>query len=116
GGMLRMLLGPVGIIISLFAMAFTQSEEFRNAILGLLSTFGELIGQVVSAVMPIFQQLLDALIPIVTTLADALVPVIELVAQLMQWWMTNVLLPIVEFLLGVLVGAFTVASSVIQTA
>lgn len=76
--------GPVGIAIALFLTLLTGSEEFRNAIGGLLKVIGTLVGQLLGALMPVLQMLFDALEPVIKQLGAALAPVVKLVADLLQ--------------------------------
>lgn len=52
------LLGPIGLVIAAFALIFTASEDFRNAI-------GDLLGKTLGAVIDIFKGLFAAIQPVI---------------------------------------------------
>ena len=108
--------GPIGIAIALFLTLVTGSEEFRNAIGGLLSTVGTLIGSLLGALMPALDAIFSALSPVIAQLGAALAPVITLVADLLTAILTpaiNALTPIVNALIPVFAQVAGVMSTVI---
>jgi phage-related protein len=108
--------GPVGIAVGLFLALFTGSEQFRNAVLGLLGTVGSLVGQLVGALMPAVEAILGAIGPLIAQLGSALAPVITLAAQLLQGILTpaiNALIPIVNALIPVIAQIANVMQIVI---
>lgn len=110
------LTGPVGIAIGLFLALFTGSEDFRNAVLGLLSTVGQLVGQLVSALMPAVDAILSAIGPLIAQIGTALAPVITLAAQLLSSVLTpaiSALTPIVNALIPVIAQIAAVLQQVI---
>lgn len=81
---LTALTGPVGLIIGLLVALFVGSEDFRNAVLGLVSVVGGLVGQLVSALAPTLSTLMGIVGNLVATLGTALAPVVTLVANLLS--------------------------------
>lgn len=106
GGVFQMLLGPLGLIIAGFIVAYSQSEPFRNAINDLLGSLFELAGTIISSLMPVVSILIDALgtisaavMPLVIQVFEALIPIINMVV-------TSVV-PLVTQLISFLVPAIT---------
>lgn len=127
-------LGPIGILITILGLLYTSSQPFKAAVDQLFSVLGQVVGLIVSAVMPIFNALSGVLSMLagvfgglVQQLAAALVPVINMVTgvlvQLVQavlpplMSIINSLLPIIGLLGGIfgqlmgavspILGAFT---------
>ena len=92
---LKVIGGPIGIIVGLLIGMYTQSESFRNAINGLVTTLGGALMPIFQALVPVIGILFEALGSIVGTLGDALAPVI------------TALLPIIT-ILGQVIGAILV--------
>lgn len=116
-GALTALTGPVGIAVALFLALLTGSEDFRNAIGGLLKTVGQLVGQLLAALMPAISAILDAVGPLIAQLGTALAPVINAVAQILSAVLTPViaaLVPIVNALIPVFNQVVQVVSLVIS--
>lgn len=96
-------LGPIGILIAAFGILYSSSEPFRNAVNGLLDVLMGLVGQIVSAVMPIFTvlgnvlSLLGSIVGmLVQQLAGALVPVINLMAGVLSQLGAAILPPLMQ--------------------
>ncbi len=103
-GAMSALLGPVGLAIGLFVALFTGSESFRNAVLGLLETVGQLVGQLLAALMPALDAIMAAIGPLIAQLGDALAPVIALVTNMLATLLPPViaaLIPIINSLIPV---------------
>lgn len=81
---LTALTGPVGLIIGLLVALFVGSEDFRNAVIGLVSVVGGLVGQLVSTLAPTLSTLMGIVGNLVATLGTALAPVVTLVANLLS--------------------------------
>jgi len=111
------LTGPVGLIIGLFVALFAGSEQFRNAVLGLVTVVGQLVGQLVSALLPVFDALMAAIGPLIEQLGAALAPVITLVANLLSAVLPPViaaLTPIINALIPIIMQAADVFSMIIS--
>jgi phage-related protein len=89
------LTGPLGIVISLFTLAYASSEEFRIAINDLFTVIGALVGTLAQQLMPIFTQLAKAILPILVTLV---VQVADTFGTLLQ-----ALMPVIQQLISALV-------------
>lgn len=114
---LMALTGPVGIVIGLITALFIGSEDFRNAVLGLLEVVGGLVGQLVSTLAPTLGQLADIVGSLVSQLGTALAPVITLVADLLSALLPPVieaLKPIIESVVPIIQQIADVFSTVIQ--
>lgn len=110
------LTGPVGLIIGLFVALFAGSEQFRNAVLGLVSVVGTLVGQLVSALLPVFDALMAAVGPLIEQLGAALAPVITLVTDLLSTVLPPViaaLVPIINSLIPIIMQAADVFGMII---
>lgn len=105
---LTTLTGPVGLIIGLLTALFIGSEDFRNAVLGLVSVIGGLVGQLVSTLAPTFSVLAGVVGNLVATLGTALAPVVTLVANLLS----AVLPPIISALGPILAAVVPVVELV----
>ena len=102
---LTALTGPVGLVVGLLAALFIGSEDFRNAVLGLLSVVGGLVGQLVSALAPTLSTLMGIVGSLVATLGTALAPVVTLVANLLSTLLPPIiaaLTPIIQALVPVI--------------
>lgn len=73
--LLRFLTGPLGLLTGLFVAAYSTSEPFRAAINGLVMTVGQLVTQLLGALVPVFTMLVSTLLPVVVQIFTALVPV-----------------------------------------
>lgn len=93
---LQFLTGPLGILIGLFTLAYTQSAPFRDAINKLVTTLGELVTKVASALMPVFQQLISTAMPPLIKLFDALAPIITKVADIVVQLVSAALPPLIS--------------------
>jgi phage-related protein len=119
GGMLKFLLGPIGILAALLIYAYSTSEPFRETINQLVSTLMTLAMTLVTSLMPIFTQLTSQVLPIVSQLFQSLVPIlIQILGAVMPVIMAvaSQLLPIFVQLIGAilppLVGLLTMLAPV----
>lgn len=98
-GGLGLLGGPVGLVVGSLITLYTTSEDFRNAING-----------VVSAIVPFIGQLVSGLIPPIMQLANSVFPAISQVLQMVGTAFGQVVAAITPFisqLLGMLVPVIT---------
>lgn len=110
-GVFAALTGPIGIAVALFTALFVGSEDFRNAVIGLLSTVGELVGSLLSALKPALDALFAAIGPLISQIGTALAPVITLVANLLK----AVLPPIIAALGPIISSLVPVINQVAET-
>lgn len=94
GGLLRFAMGPLGILITLFAGAFATSEEFRGAVFGLLEALLPLGQTLISALAPILGMLPSLFGMIVTAVTPLLTVVVELAGRLLE-----ALVPVIQSLI-----------------
>lgn len=116
-GVMSALLGPVGLAIGLFVALFAGSESFRNAVMGLLTTVGQLVGQLLAALMPAIDAILAAIQPLIVQIGDALAPVIQLITDMLATLLPPViaaLVPIINSLIPVFNQVVEVLSLVIS--
>lgn len=131
GNVLKVIGGPIGIIVGLLVGMYTQSEAFREAINGLVSTLGSALMPIFAALMPVVETLFTALGSIVGTLGDALAPVITALLPVLQivgevlgavlvpvltalgFIISNVVVPVVQFFLTVLGSIATFIANVL---
>lgn len=107
---LTTLTGPVGLVIGLLTALFIGSEDFRNAVLGLLGVVGSLVGQLVSALAPTLTVLMDVVGNLVATLGTALAPVVTLVADLLS----TLLPPIIAALTPIIAAVVPIIQQVAE--
>lgn len=120
GGAFRFLLGPVGIIIGLFATAFATSEEFRGAIGNLLAAIAPLAMDLISALVPalgqlggLFEQVVKAVTPLLTAfvniateiISTLLPPITQLIADVLPVVMSlfEAVVPVIESLIPIII-------------
>lgn len=116
---LTVLTGPVGLIVGLLTALFIGSEDFRNAVLGLVSVVGGLVGQLVSALAPTLSTLMGIVGNLVATLGTALAPVVTLVANLLSAVLPPIIAalgPILAAVVPVVEMVASALSSLISTA
>lgn len=116
GRVFSLLTGPVGLVIGLLVALFAGSEDFRNAVLGLVSVIGGLVGQLVSALMPAFDAIIGAIGPLISQLGTALAPIITTVANLLSAVLPPViaaLVPIINSLIPIVMQAADVLSLIV---
>lgn len=116
-GAFTALTGPVGIAIALFVALLAGSEDFRNAIGGLLQTVGQLVSQLLAALMPAITAILDAVGPLISQLGTALAPVVTAVAEILRAVLTpviNALTPVINALIPVFAQVVQVVQLVIS--
>jgi phage-related protein len=110
-GIFTALTGPVGIAIALFVALFTGSEDFRNAVIGLLTTIGQFVGQLLSALKPALDALIGAVGPLIAQLGTALAPVITLVTNLLG----SILPPVIAALIPIIDALVPVINLIAET-
>jgi phage-related protein len=76
--------GPVGILVAALVALYAGSEDFRNAVNGLLGVIGGLVGQLLGSLKPILDTLFEVFGRLVSQIGTALAPVITLVANTVQ--------------------------------
>jgi len=121
GGLLRVAFGPLGLIVGLFATAWNGSEQFRNAIMGLVDQFAPLISVLGQNIQPVLGavsglmgvaagvvvNLATAIAPLITTLGAALAPILTTLVQTLFPILASTLTqlgPIISGLGGFLTG------------
>jgi phage-related protein len=116
-GVFSLLTGPVGLIIGLLVALFVGSEDFRNAVLGLVSVVGGLVGQLVSALMPAIETIIGAIGPLIAQLGTALAPVITTVANLLSAVLPPIiaaLVPVINSLIPIVMQAAQVLGLIVS--
>ncbi|MCT2249369.1 phage tail protein [Kocuria rhizophila] len=101
-------------LAAMFAYAWSTSEPFRAAVMGLGQAFMGLVSTVAGALMPILTALAGAVFPALMTVVNALVPVFTLVIQIVTQVIT-ILTSLVTFILGMLMPVFQAILPVITT-
>lgn len=121
-GAFTALSGPVGVavaavagLVALFAYAWTTSEQFRNAVTGLVDAFLNFIAPIVDAVVPGLQTLGQIFWDVATTVLDAATQIMSKALELAAAILTA-LQPVVDFLGAVLGAAFTALVGVVSAA
>lgn len=105
GKVLRVVMGPVGLIAAAFVVAYTQSESFRNAINQLLLVVGQAFMQIIQALIPVFQ----ALMPVIQLAAGLFVQLATVAGNILGP-VLQALMPIIQALINVFVGVVTVVA------
>lgn len=105
---------PLVIGVAVFAAMFAASEDFRNAIMGLVEVIvGSLMG-VFQALWPVIQQVGQILWDLAGTLGDTLAPVVSLVADALGTLM-GAITPLIASLAGALVPIIKIVADVFAT-
>lgn len=79
-------LGPIGLAISAFVLLFTQSEEFRNAIMTLISSLMSAFQPVIAAMIPLISQVGGLLGDVAEIIGPILAAAIKLITPLIVAW------------------------------
>ena len=74
----------LGVLAILIGVLYTQNEEFRNSINGLLKTLGQAFMPILQSLGAIFQNLIQMLMPIVLIIGDLLVNALAAVITLLE--------------------------------
>lgn len=99
--------GVIGLVVAAFVIAYTRSEEFRNAINGLVSAIGGALLGVFKALSPIIQTVFGLFAELATTVGTALAPAIQQISPIISnigkalTGILSVLAPIIAFVAGV---------------
>lgn len=119
-------LGPVLAIIAgiaalaaLLVYAWTTSETFRNAVIGLataiLAYMQPIIAFITGTVIPVVVQVAQAFMSMVMQIVNALIPMITVIIQIVTQ-IIAIMTPLVAFVLSVLAPVFTFLGSVVSAA
>ena len=103
----------IGLIAVLIGVLYTQNEQFRESINGLISTIGSALMPILQTVGALFKRLLDAVmplldimaqafVPIIDTLAESLAPLIEMLGELLLP-ILSIMMPIIENQIGLFI-------------
>lgn len=101
--------GIIGLVVAAFAIAYTRSESFRDAVNGLVSAIGGALLSVFKALSPIIQTAFGLFAELATTLGTALAPAIQQISPIISRIGTalagvlSVLSPIIAFVAGIAV-------------
>ncbi|WP_145012309.1 hypothetical protein [Kocuria salsicia] len=114
GAVVAVFLAGLAALAAMFAYAWSTSEPFRAAVMGLAQAFMGLVATVAGALMPILTSLAGAVFPALMAVVNALVPVFTLVIQIITQVIT-ILTTLVTFVLGMLMPVFQALLPVITT-
>lgn len=96
----------IGLIAVLIGVLYTQNEQFRESINGLISTIGSALMPILQTVGALFKRLLDAVMPLLDIMAQAFVPIIDTLAE--------ALAPLIEMLGGLLMPILSIMMPIIE--
>lgn len=96
----------VAALVAAFAIGMTKSEEFRNAIIGLITPLADAFLPVIQSIVAFFKVFIQELIATVTEIANQLAPCIVAI--------TPILIRVANIVGKVLKKAFTVFGAVVK--
>lgn len=96
----------VAALVAAFAIGMTKSEEFRNAIIGLITPLADAFLPVIQSIVAFFKVFIQELIATVTEIANQLAPCIVAI--------TPILIRVANIVGNVLKKAFTVFGAVVK--
>lgn len=96
----------VAALVAAFAIGMTKSEEFRNAIIGLITPLADMFLPVIQSIVAFFKVFIQELIATVTEIANQLAPCIVAI--------TPILMKVANIVGKVLKKAFTVFGAVVK--
>ena len=105
--------GVIGLVVAAFAIAYTRSEEFRNAVNGLVTAIGGSLLGVFKALSPIIQTVFGLFAELATTAGTALAPALQQLSPIITMIGTalanilSVLSPIIGFVAGIAAKVIT---------
>lgn len=111
GGMLKFL-GPITAGVAIFAALYASSEQFRNAVNGLVGTLLTGLVGTFQALAPILQTVLGAFFQIAGVLGTALAPVVTMIGTIFQTVFQSVI-AIIQAVAPTLIGLIQYAAMAI---
>lgn len=108
-------LGPFGIILAIFTLLYSTNENFRNTINQVIGILVQLVGTLVTALMPAFTQIIDAIVPLIGVFVTALMPIISLFANIIVGLVQLILPPLVWIITNVIVPVITTLANIFST-
>lgn len=84
------IVGPIGILIGVFAVLYATNEEFRDSVNNLIKTLVDLlmpviqtiIGVVRDYIIPLISSLISAVLPVLTSILEFIVAIVQ---KLVEW-------------------------------
>lgn len=125
GGLLRVVLGPFGLIVGVLVAAYASSEEFREAVHGLLDAILPLGQTLISALGPIlamlpglFKMVVSAITPLLTVVVQVASELISALVPVIQTLISSILPPLISIfkaVLPVILGLVPVITQLVET-
>lgn len=84
GGAMSVLLGPVGLVVGGLMLLFTASEDFRNAVINLVTVIGGGLMGIFEALWPVIETLIGVVANLAETIGNALAPVIDSLSSILE--------------------------------
>ena len=105
-GVAALVVAGVAALVGGFVSAWNSSEQFRNTVMGLGESIGQLVQNLIGFLVPAFQSVGQGIMNLVTGIASGLTPFVQGVVELFAaLW--GILQPIAMFLLSILGPALT---------
>ena len=105
-GVAALVVAGVAALVGGFVAAWNSSEQFRNTVMNLGQSIGQLVQNLIGFLVPAFQSVGQGIMNLVTGIASGLTPFIQGVVELFAaLW--GILQPIAMFLLSILGPALT---------
>ena len=106
-GVAALVVAGVATLVGGFVAAWNSSEQFRNTVMGLGESIGQLVQNLIGFLVPAFQSVGQGIMNLVTGIASGLAPFIQGVVELFAaLW--GIIQPIAMFLLSILGPALAV--------
>ena len=106
-GVAALVVAGVAALVGGFVAAWNSSEQFRNTVMGLGESIGQLVQNLIGFLVPAFQSVGQGIMNLVTGIASGLAPFIQGVVELFAaLW--GIIQPIAMFLLSILGPALAV--------
>ncbi|WP_019061683.1 phage tail protein [Streptomyces prunicolor] len=115
------ILGPVltqvaDVIAQVVVALVPLITALTNALLPILPPLVEAFAAILQAIVPILPpvaQLVAALAPLLVTITNLLAPVLQIAAAFVSWTAINIVVPIIQAVVGILTGLLTALTSVV---
>ena len=105
-GVAALVVAGVAALVGGFVAAWNSSEQFRNTVMNLGQSIGQLVQNLIGFLVPAFQSVGQGIMNLVTGIASGLAPFVQGVVELFAaLW--GILQPIAMFLLSILGPALT---------
>lgn len=110
--MLRVMFGPVGLIVTALGYLIATNEDVRSSFLELGEVLFDAIGTILSAIAPVIAEVAAAIVPLAVTIAKGLAGALAAAAPVVAW-LVGALADLISWLEPVLPLILGVAAAVV---